>query len=42
MFEGIGVVYKNLKMLQMTNLTPVRRKILSLLGPDYERIYGVF
>ncbi len=41
MFEGVGVVYENLKMLQVTNLTPVRRKILSLLGRDYEKIYGV-
>jgi len=42
MFEGVGVVYKNLKMLQVTNLTAIRRKILSLIGCDYEKVYGAF
>ncbi len=52
MFEGVGVVYKNLKMSQVTNFTAIRRKILSLLGRDYEfplaifhtllNIYGIF
>lgn len=42
MFEGIDVVYQNLKMPQVTNLTPIFRKILSLFGPNYEKIYGIF
>jgi transposase len=41
MFEGIAVIYENSRMLQVTNVTPIHRKILSLLGRDYEKIYGI-
>ena len=38
-FEGITVLYENEKRVMIMNLNDMHRKILSLFGNIYERIY---
>ncbi len=38
-FEGITVLYRGLEMVKVLNSRPIHRKILALLGPEYERMY---
>lgn len=39
-FEGITVLYMGSEMVKVMNLKPIHAKILSLLGREYERVYG--
>ena len=39
-FEGITVLYICSKMVKVLNLKPIHAKIISLLGREYERVYG--
>jgi transposase len=39
-FEGITILYIGSKMVKVMNLKPIHAKILSLLGCEYERVYG--
>jgi transposase len=39
-FEGITVLYIGSKIVKVLNLKPIHAKILSLLGREYERVYG--
>ena len=38
-FEGITVLYRCSEVVKVMNLRPIHRKILALLGREYERIY---
>ncbi len=38
-FEGITVLYQNEKRVAVMNLSTLHRKILALLGKNYEKMY---
>ena len=38
-FEGITVLYRGLKVVKVLNMRPIHKKILAVLGRDYERMY---
>ena len=38
-FEGITVLYRGSKVVKVLNIRPIHKKILAVLGRDYERMY---